>query len=230
MTPWPHVPIIEVIRATKELLQEKSNGTYEGGHQYSHGSKSGECLVVWPEQGRWYCNSCKDRGGVVDWLVGTGTIDDTAIESRDDAVEYLTKKYGAPLYEWQEPVPFPDMVGPPAPVGVLPAQLERFIDEQTEALQVPRDLMMTLGLGACSAVASPRAGIRVKPGWEEPLNLYIVPVLESGELKTPTFNIAAKPLEELEREAVEASKTEIAQAEAEHDLLEMQLTNLQKLA
>ncbi len=211
MTPWPHVPIIEVIRATKELLQEKSNGTYEGGHQYSHGSKSGECLVVWPEQGRWYCNSCKDRGGVVDWLVGTGTIDDTAIESRDDAVEYLTKKYGAPLYEWQEPVPFPDMVGPPAPVGVLPAQLERFIDEQTEALQVPRDLMMTLGLGACSAVASPRAGIRVK-------------------LKTPTFNIASKPLEELEREAVEASKTEIAQAEAEHDLLEMQLTNLQKLA
>ena len=144
MIRWPHVPIVEVIRATRELLKEKSNGTYVGGHQYSHGSKSGECLVVWPEEGNWYCSSCKERGYVVDWLIEAGKIDETVIESRDDAIAYLVKEYGESPYEWQEPVPFPDIVGPPAPVNVLSPQLERFIDEQTEALQVPRDLMMSL--------------------------------------------------------------------------------------
>ena len=232
MTRWGHVPIVEVIRATGVPLKARpSDGSvHVGGHPYRHGSKSGECLVVWPEKGNWYCSSCKERGDVVDWLIEAGKIDETVIESRDDAIAYLVKEYGESPYEWQEPVPFPDIVGPPAPVNVLPPQLERFIDEQTEALQVPRDLMMSLVLGAISVVTTPRARIRVKPGWEEPLNLYIVPVLESGELKTPAFNIAAKPLEELEREAVEASRTEIAQAEAEHDLLERQLTNLKKAA
>ena len=97
--------------------------------------------------------------------------------------------------------------GHPPPVGVLPPRLERFIDEHTEALQVPRDLIISLELGVISAVAAPRARIRVKRGWEEPLNVYFVPMLDSGELKTVALNAVVKPLEELEREAVEASRT-----------------------
>ena len=136
MTRWPHVPIVEVIRATGVPLKPRpSDGSvHVGGHPYRHGSKSGECLVVWPEKGNWYCSSCKERGDVVDWLIGAGKIDETVIESMSDTIAYLTKEYGESPYEWQEPVPFPDIVGPPAPVDVLPPRLERFIDEQMKSM------------------------------------------------------------------------------------------------
>ena len=101
MTRWRHVPIVEVVQATGVPLKARpSDGSvYVGAHPYSHGSKSSACLFVWRDKGNWFCSSCKERGDVVDWLVGAGKINETVIESRDDAIAYLTEEYGESPHE-----------------------------------------------------------------------------------------------------------------------------------
>ena len=92
MTRWRHVPIVEVVQATGVPLKPKpSDGSVYVGAHPTHSSKSGNSLVVWANDGGWYCFSCKDRGDVVDWLIGAGKIDETVIESVSDAIAYLTK-------------------------------------------------------------------------------------------------------------------------------------------
>ncbi|MBX6753654.1 MAG: bifunctional 3'-5' exonuclease/DNA polymerase [Thermorudis peleae] len=59
---WPHVPILELFREFGATLREKANGKYVGDHPWRHSSKSGTCLVVWPDEGRWFCSSCRTGG------------------------------------------------------------------------------------------------------------------------------------------------------------------------
>lgn len=59
---WPHVPILELFHEFGATLREKANGKYVGDHPWRHSSKSGTCLVVWPDEGRWWCSSCRTGG------------------------------------------------------------------------------------------------------------------------------------------------------------------------
>jgi|GEM_PF-313679 len=229
MNRWSHISILEIIRDTGVTLKRKGE-TYVGPHPFRHDSSSGTCLVVWPTEGNWHCTSCKEKGNLVDWLVSAGEISGTETETRAQAIDYLISRYGDSPFEWAPPMPFPDNNGPSFPYDVLPDSMQKFAVEQAEALQVPIDLMGVLSLGVISSIASPRATVKVAKGWYEPLNLYLVPVLSSGEGKTPALNVATRPLEELQAKLLEDSRIVISRAEAEHELLSLQLKNLQKTA
>lgn len=80
--------------------------------------------------------------------------------------------------------------GPPLPAfptKVLPSWGRDMVDGATEALQTPPDLPASCFLGALSACAAGRAEVQIRPGWREPLSLYIVAVAEPGERKSPTM-------------------------------------------
>jgi len=68
---WPHVPILELFREFGAVLREKPDRTCVGDHPWRHGSKSGTCLIIWPDEGRLLCRSCMASGDaaalVADW-------------------------------------------------------------------------------------------------------------------------------------------------------------------
>ena len=68
--PWPQVPLLDLIRASGCTVSPKDEdeSKYEGDHAAAHGSKSGRCLVVWENEGRWHCTSCKQGGDAADWV------------------------------------------------------------------------------------------------------------------------------------------------------------------
>lgn len=65
---WPQVDLIALIRESGCTLREKRPGKLVGDHAPKHGSRSGECLVIWPDEGRWHCTSCKAGGDAAGWL------------------------------------------------------------------------------------------------------------------------------------------------------------------
>ena len=60
-TNWAHVPLVELFQAHGVPLKRRDNGTYVGPHAHQHASNSGECLVVWPADGNFYCSSCRAK-------------------------------------------------------------------------------------------------------------------------------------------------------------------------
>src|SRR4051794_9058880 len=55
---WQHVPLATLFEQAGNALTPRPNGTVQCGHEPVHGSRSGSCVIVWPEEGRWWCSSC----------------------------------------------------------------------------------------------------------------------------------------------------------------------------
>jgi hypothetical protein len=60
-------PLPRLVERVVGPLHEKSNGNYIGRCPW-HSSRSGRCLVVFTEERRWWCSSCRRGGDIVAWL------------------------------------------------------------------------------------------------------------------------------------------------------------------
>lgn len=58
----PRVP------ANQELAHRGSQ--VRTGHEPVHGSSSGGCLAIWPDEGRWFCFGCSRGGDALAYIVG----------------------------------------------------------------------------------------------------------------------------------------------------------------
>ncbi len=110
--------------------------------------------------------------------------------------------------------PLPSMASPD-----LPRVLREHVAAVAEALQVPADLVLLLDLGAAAVAAQGMAVVRVGPDWTEPLALFTMTVLGSGERKSPAVREAARPVEEFEADLVREARVEVMQQAARHDAL-----------
>jgi replicative DNA helicase len=125
--------------------------------------------------------------------------------------------------DWSPPLPFLEITGPPFPLGVFPQPIQEFVAAQAIALQTPLDLIGGLVLGTSAAAVAGRCVMRLNQEWAEPLNIFIVIVLPSGERKSPGFRAVTAPLEERERELAMNAQPEIALLETEADILTRRL-------
>ncbi len=88
---WPDVSLVDLITEEGVPLRQKEAGKYVGPHPHKHGSKSGNCLVVWAMEGRWWCSACQGGGDAVDWLVDCGEA-----ENKGQAIQILVERFGPP--------------------------------------------------------------------------------------------------------------------------------------
>jgi hypothetical protein len=129
---------------------------------------------------------------------------------------------------WDPPVPLTNSVTLPAfPVEVLPAWLSSWVTAEAEALQVPVDLPGMLTLGVAGAAIAGRYRVRARPGWSEPVNLFVVCCLPPGERKSTAFAHATAPVEEYEAELRREESPRIAEKESEHRQLEARLKHIE---
>jgi hypothetical protein len=117
---------------------------------------------------------------------------------------------------------------PPFPVGVLPEWLANWVEAEAEAKQVPADLLALYALAFAGAGLAGRHRVEVRPGWEEPLNVYTCCCVPSGERKTATYAAALKPITDLERAIQAAEEPEIAERLSARRALTRQLDRVEK--
>jgi hypothetical protein len=133
--------------------------------------------------------------------------------ARDPAVDLVAlSDHAATLHEaagqevaWSPPLPLLDVGALPTfPLEALPAWCAAYADALAEATQTPPDLAAIIVLASLATCAGGRVRVEVRPGWEEPLNLYVLVALPPGERKSAVFEAATAPLSEFEEERARA--------------------------
>ena len=95
------------------------------------------------------------------------------------------KNHSTPRIETRRP--FDSLsVGTPAASNLLPPVLKDFVKAGSQARQLAAGLLAADCLSSVSAVATRKARVRVRGGWDEPLNTWYVAVARSGDGKSPS--------------------------------------------
>lgn len=124
---------------------------------------------------------------------------------------------------WGPILPFHSADLPPFPLDVLPDWLREYCEAITETMQTPADLAGMLALSVLAAACGGRVEVRVKPGYEEPVNIFTVTGLPPGTGKSPVFRAMTAPILYFERQQIEKSEKDIADTEMRRDVLEQRI-------
>jgi hypothetical protein len=125
---------------------------------------------------------------------------------------------------WEAPFPLGQAYAvPPFPVDVLPPRLAAWVRAEAATTQTPPDLAGLLALDICGAGLAGKFRVMVRPGWAEPLNLFVVVALPPGDRKSAVFADAIAPVQLSERQEQDRLIPIIAELAAEHRVLEKRL-------
>ncbi len=134
---------------------------------------------------------------------------------------------------WDLPIPLGRFDLPDFPIEAFPQQLCalcEFCASVANSYQVPVDLPALLALSVAGAALAKRIELEVQPDWWEPVNLFTVIVLESGERKSATFRAVTEPLMMAERLKAERLAPEIEKNRVERALLAAAVKNAESKA
>ena len=113
---------------------------------------------------------------------------------------------------WPDPVPLdPPRIPAVFPVDAFPAWAADYAAALSEATQTPPDLAGCCVLGVLAACTGGRVVVEARPGWREPVNLYLLPVLRPGSRKSAVISAATRPLYKIETTLRERAHSEIAE-------------------
>jgi replicative DNA helicase len=107
---------------------------------------------------------------------------------------------------WEPPIPL-GLVGqlPAFPVEVLPAWLSEYVAAVATATQTPPDLAGMLALAVLATVAAGAVEIQPRPGWREPLCLFVAVGMDAGARKSSVFSALTRPVADFERDQAAAA-------------------------
>jgi replicative DNA helicase len=107
---------------------------------------------------------------------------------------------------WAPPIPFGVAGEVPAfPVEVLPSWLGEYVAAVATATQTPPDLAGMLALAVLATVAAGAVEVEPRPGWQEPLCLFIAVGMDAGARKSSVFTALTHPVADFEREQAAAA-------------------------
>ena len=93
----------------------------------------------------------------------------------------------------------------------LPGIANEYARQEAEAKQVPLDLLGSCLLGSIATAVAGKCRISLAEDWSEPMNGYFIPILSSGERKSPVVKEIFSTVERKEQELVDAILPEIRQ-------------------
>ena len=119
---------------------------------------------------------------------------------------------------------------PAFPIDVFPDWLRLFVEAQATATQTPVDLPAMLALSVLAA-AGAKKFVAARERWLfEPVNIFTVTALPSGNRKSAVFSAVKKPLEEYEQIEARKSAPDIARSLTNYRIKEATLKRLQDKA
>jgi replicative DNA helicase len=107
---------------------------------------------------------------------------------------------------WTPPIPL-GVTGrlPAFPVEILPGWLGDHVAAVATATQTPPDLAGMLALAVLATVASGAVEAQPRPGWQEPLCLFVAVGMDAGARKSSVFTAMTRPLTDYERQQATAA-------------------------
>jgi replicative DNA helicase len=128
---------------------------------------------------------------------------------------------------WEAPIPFHEFDLPCFLIEAFPTWLREFAEAEAIATQTPVELAAMLCMSVLAAACSKKVIVQVKAGYCEPVNIFTVTALPSGNRKSSVFGAVIRPL--VEHEAAEAKRTagEIARQQAARKIKEGRLKKVQ---
>lgn len=129
--------------------------------------------------------------------------------------------------EWEAPIPLDTGSVPPFPVEAL-GPLAEYVGAVAEALQVPPDLPGGLALSVIAAALARKCRVEARRKYSEPLNIYTLTLLESGNRKTATVEAVTAPLVAVEADLLARAEPEIAAVESQRRIREGERSNLER--
>jgi hypothetical protein len=104
----------------------------------------------------------------------------------------------------------PDPIGvagevPAFPVEVLPGWLGEYVAAVATATQTPPDLAGMLALAVLATVAAGAVEVEPRPGWREPLCLFVTIGMDAGSRKSGVFTAMTRPVADFERQQAAAA-------------------------
>jgi replicative DNA helicase len=107
---------------------------------------------------------------------------------------------------WTPPIPLGIAGAVPAfPVEVLSGWLGDYVAAVAAATQTPPDLAGMLALAVLATVAAGAVEVQPRPGWHEPLCLFVAVGMDAGARKSSVFTAMTRPLAEFERQQATAA-------------------------
>lgn len=122
--------------------------------------------------------------------------------------------------EWDSLVKFDQYLIPQFPLNILSGPLKSMAEHAAESIQAPIDLVASVIFGSLSVCLSNKFIVTPKTGWREPLNLYIVSLLEPSTRKSAVFSSLTKPIFKYEKEKREQMELTIKNRQKERRVLE----------
>lgn len=122
--------------------------------------------------------------------------------------------------EWPIPVPFTTHILPKLDASNLPPVLGEFCDALAEEKQVPVEIAAAMALATLATAAQGRFVVRVREGYTEPLNLYVMCPLEPANRKSATVEACAAPLKEWEKYIAETMAPEVKEIKSKRLTME----------
>jgi replicative DNA helicase len=113
---------------------------------------------------------------------------------------------------WAPPIPFGVAGEVPAfPVEVLPGWLGEYVAAVATATQTPPDLAGMLALAVLATVAAGAVEVQPRPGWREPLCLFVAVGMDAGARKSSVFSALTRPVADFERQQAAAALPSITE-------------------
>ncbi|MFH1109471.1 MAG: DUF3987 domain-containing protein [Planctomycetota bacterium] len=169
------------------------------------------------------------KGDVSDWLDAGHTVAEllALVEATEPvriapALPVETTVMPPPAPGWEPPIPFGRYDVPGFPLEAIPERLHalrEFCEAVAESVQVPLDSVVFLVLAVGGTALAKRIEVPVLPDWTEPVNIFVVVVMESGERKSAVFRIVLSPVVEYEQEENERLAPLIEQSQVELAML-----------
>jgi hypothetical protein len=107
---------------------------------------------------------------------------------------------------WEPPIPIGAAGDVPGfPVEVLPGWLGEYVAAVATATQTPLDLAGMLALAVLATVAAGAVEVEPRPGWREPLCLFVAIGMDAGTRKSSVFTALTRPVADFERDQAAAA-------------------------
>jgi hypothetical protein len=107
---------------------------------------------------------------------------------------------------WESPIPFGAAGNLPVfPVEVMPGWLSEYVAAVATATQTPPDLAGMLALAVLATVTAGAVEVEPRPGWREPLCLFVTVGMDAGTRKSSVFTAMTRPVADFERDQAAAA-------------------------
>ncbi|MCA1196315.1 YfjI family protein [Saccharopolyspora sp. 6V] len=133
---------------------------------------------------------------------------------------------------WEDaPIPLDSVRDLPAfPVDALPGWLADMVGAVAEFTQTPADLAGSVALAAMSTAIGGRASIRIRRGYSEPANLFLIAALPPGARKSEVFRVMTAPVYAVEQHLIEQAMPKIEAAQLAKRIAEREARDAEEKA